>query len=151
MNIHLVQNSLNATFSQSPKSHYASTRCKFRFYTSKMNEICLHCHMLYFSSIILSFWQCALSIQSFIILRLSCMLLRSLSFSLLHGVLYIVFHVSRNFPYFPVISRSLQQSWIKRKSEIATYWFQKGGKIHELRGLVILQVCAVQGWKIAEK
>jgi hypothetical protein len=31
---------------------------KFRFYTSKMNEICLHCHWLYFSSIILSFGQC---------------------------------------------------------------------------------------------
>ena len=29
------------------------------FYTSKMNEICLHCHLLYFSSIILSFGQCA--------------------------------------------------------------------------------------------
>ena len=28
---------------------------KFRFYTLKMNEICLHCHLLYFSSIILSF------------------------------------------------------------------------------------------------
>ena len=28
---------------------------KFRFYTSKMNEVCLHCHLLYFSSIILSF------------------------------------------------------------------------------------------------
>ena len=23
---------------------------KFRYYTSKMNEICLHCHLLYFSS-----------------------------------------------------------------------------------------------------
>ena len=31
---------------------------KFRFYTSKINEICLHCHLLYFSSIILSFGQC---------------------------------------------------------------------------------------------
>ena len=31
---------------------------KFRFYTSKMNEICLHCHWLCFSSIILSFGQC---------------------------------------------------------------------------------------------
>ena len=31
---------------------------KFRFYTSKMNEICLHCHLLYFSSIILSFGHC---------------------------------------------------------------------------------------------
>ena len=30
---------------------------KFRFYTSKMNEICLHCHWLYFSSIIMSFGQ----------------------------------------------------------------------------------------------
>jgi hypothetical protein len=29
---------------------------KFRFYTSKLNEICLHCHWLYFSSII-SFGQ----------------------------------------------------------------------------------------------
>ena len=29
----------------------------FRFYTSKMNEICLHCHWLYFSSITLSFGQ----------------------------------------------------------------------------------------------
>ena len=26
---------------------------KFRFYTSRMNEICLHCHRLFFSSIIL--------------------------------------------------------------------------------------------------
>ena len=33
---------------------------KFRFYTSKMNEICLHCHWLYFSSIILCFGQCVL-------------------------------------------------------------------------------------------
>ena len=44
---------------------------KFRFYTSKMNEICLHCHLLYFSSIILSFGQCVrwarLSIITFII------------------------------------------------------------------------------------
>ena len=31
---------------------------KFRFHTSKMNEICLHCHLLYFSSIVLSFGQC---------------------------------------------------------------------------------------------
>ena len=31
---------------------------KFRFYTSKMNEICLQCHLLYFSLIILSFGQC---------------------------------------------------------------------------------------------
>ena len=31
---------------------------KFRFYTSKMNEICLHCHCLFFPSIILSFRQC---------------------------------------------------------------------------------------------
>ena len=31
--------------------------CKFRFYTSKLNEICLHCHWLYFSSIIISFGQ----------------------------------------------------------------------------------------------
>ena len=30
---------------------------KFRFYTSKMNEICLHCHWLYFSSITMSFGQ----------------------------------------------------------------------------------------------
>ena len=30
---------------------------KFRFYTSKMNEICLHCHLLYFSSIILIQFQ----------------------------------------------------------------------------------------------
>ena len=30
---------------------------KFRFYTSKLNEICLHCHWLYFSSIIMSFGQ----------------------------------------------------------------------------------------------
>ena len=30
---------------------------KFRFYTSKLNEICLHCHCLYFSSMILSFGQ----------------------------------------------------------------------------------------------
>ena len=30
---------------------------KFRFYTSKLNEICLHCHRLYFSSIIMSFGQ----------------------------------------------------------------------------------------------
>ena len=30
---------------------------KFRFYTSKMHEICLHCHWLYFSSIIMSFGQ----------------------------------------------------------------------------------------------
>ena len=30
---------------------------KFRFYTSKMNEICLHCRWLYFSSIIMSFRQ----------------------------------------------------------------------------------------------
>ena len=30
---------------------------QFRFYTSKMNEICLHCHWLYFSSIIMSFGQ----------------------------------------------------------------------------------------------
>ena len=35
---------------------------KFRFYTSKMNEICLHCHLLYFSSIILRFGQCAATI-----------------------------------------------------------------------------------------
>ena len=34
---------------------------KFRFYSSKMNEICLHCHWLYFSSITLSFGQCALT------------------------------------------------------------------------------------------
>ena len=33
---------------------------KFRFYTSKMNEICLYCHLLYFSSIILSFGHCVL-------------------------------------------------------------------------------------------
>ena len=33
---------------------------KFRFYSSKMNEICLHCHWLYFSSIILSFGRCEL-------------------------------------------------------------------------------------------
>ena len=33
---------------------------KFRFYLSKMNEICLHCHWLYLSSIILGFGQCAL-------------------------------------------------------------------------------------------
>ena len=32
---------------------------KFRFYKSKINEICLHCHLLYFYSIILSFEQCA--------------------------------------------------------------------------------------------
>ena len=31
---------------------------KFRFYASKINEICLHCHWLYFSSFILSFRQC---------------------------------------------------------------------------------------------
>ena len=31
---------------------------KFRFYASKMNEICLHFHLLYFSSIILSFGKC---------------------------------------------------------------------------------------------
>ena len=30
---------------------------KFRSYTSKMNEICLHCHWLYFSSITMSFGQ----------------------------------------------------------------------------------------------
>ena len=30
---------------------------KFRFYKSKTNEICLHCHWLYFSSIIISFGQ----------------------------------------------------------------------------------------------
>ena len=30
---------------------------KFRFYTSKLNEIRLHCHWLYFSSIIMSFGQ----------------------------------------------------------------------------------------------
>ena len=28
---------------------------KFRFYNLKINEICLHCHLLYFSSIILIF------------------------------------------------------------------------------------------------
>ena len=40
---------------------------KFRFYTSKMNEICLHCHWLYFSSIILSYGQCGQSlIRNFI-------------------------------------------------------------------------------------
>ena len=33
---------------------------KFRFHTSKMNEICLHCHLLYFSSIILTFGQCVM-------------------------------------------------------------------------------------------
>ena len=31
---------------------------QFRLYTSKMNEICLHCHLLDFSSIISSFGQC---------------------------------------------------------------------------------------------
>ena len=31
---------------------------KFRFYTSRMIEICLYCHWLYFSSFILSFGQC---------------------------------------------------------------------------------------------
>ena len=31
---------------------------KFRFYKSKMSEICLHCHWLYFSSIILSLGLC---------------------------------------------------------------------------------------------
>ena len=30
---------------------------KFRFHTSKMNEIYLHCHWLYFSCVILSFGQ----------------------------------------------------------------------------------------------
>ena len=30
---------------------------KFRFYKSKTNEICLHCHWLYFFSIIISFGQ----------------------------------------------------------------------------------------------
>ena len=30
---------------------------KFRLYTSKLNEICLHCHWLYFSPIIMSFGQ----------------------------------------------------------------------------------------------
>ena len=34
---------------------------KFRFYLSKMNEICLHCHQLYLSLIIfMGFGQCAL-------------------------------------------------------------------------------------------
>ena len=33
---------------------------KFRFYTSTMNEICLHCYWLYYSSIVLSFRQCDL-------------------------------------------------------------------------------------------
>ena len=52
----------------SSTSVLAATRCcpimklisdyKFGFYTSKMNEICLHRHWLYFSSIILSFGQC---------------------------------------------------------------------------------------------
>ena len=37
---------------------------KFRFYTSKLNEICLQCHLLYFSSIILSFGQCVLAKNS---------------------------------------------------------------------------------------
>ena len=36
----------------------------FRFYTSKINEICLHCHWLYFSSIILSFGQCNVGSQN---------------------------------------------------------------------------------------
>ena len=44
---------------------------KFRFYKSKMNEICLHCHWLYFSSIIMSFGQGVVNqkvaIQNFII------------------------------------------------------------------------------------
>ena len=40
---------------------------KFRFYTSKMNEICLHCHLFYFSSIILSFGQCGSDDQFLII------------------------------------------------------------------------------------
>jgi len=31
---------------------------KFRFYTSRMNESCLHCHWLHFSSFILSFGHC---------------------------------------------------------------------------------------------
>ena len=37
---------------------------KFRFYTSKMNDICLHCHWLFFSSIILNFEQCHHQLKS---------------------------------------------------------------------------------------
>ena len=41
-------------------NHEINFDYKLRFYISKMNEICLRCHWFYFSSIILSFGQCAL-------------------------------------------------------------------------------------------
>jgi hypothetical protein len=40
------------------EGYFHSAYYKFRFYTSKMNEICLHRLWLYFSSIILCFGQC---------------------------------------------------------------------------------------------
>jgi hypothetical protein len=49
---------------------------KFRFYTSKMNEICLHCHLLYFFSIILSFGHCGYSLHERVLFFLHCSELR---------------------------------------------------------------------------
>ena len=45
---------------------------EFRFYTSKLNEICPHCHWLYFSSIILSFRQGVQSYRLFLKMQSTC-------------------------------------------------------------------------------
>ena len=67
---------------------------KFRFYTSKMNEICLHCHWLYFSSIILSFGQCAGDKVWLIHLLSSVINLGTVISRILYSFLYpIIFYV----------------------------------------------------------
>ena len=45
---------------------------EFRFYTSKLNDICPHCHWLYFSSIILSFRQGVQSYRLFLKMQSTC-------------------------------------------------------------------------------
>ena len=58
---------------------------------------------------------------------------------------YVKYIATFALTFFGYIISVLASVVLHKKKIRNSYWFQKGGKIHELRGLVILQVCAVQG------
>ena len=85
---------------------------KFRFYTSRMNEFCLHCHWLYFFPFILSFGQCVMSVRHLFIKMLGIESIHS-KVAINHSAL---FTASDNFR---IIMNNLRQ----KKGKTSVLWF----------------------------